>query len=301
MTQYKNNFIQTVKNTWAEKGTAWLEKLPDRIKKLSDYWRLTDIQDVPNMSYNYVAFALQDESKQVVLKISCDHAIFEDEYRALRYFKGYGSVKLLDINEHYHALLLERIMPGTLLKKVKLLDTNSVIKNYAEVVNAIASAPASNRNHFTHVRHWCNVLDRIKDTRIETRYVNKAKEMSDFLLNSSQQEYVCHGDLHLENIIQHGAHWISIDPKGIIGEKAFEASAFDLLSDSELKLQNEITVIARHRIKSLSTVLVVPYERLLLWFYVRCVISAQWFIEDNGDPSKMIRLIEILYQLIYNL
>jgi len=105
--------------------------------------------------------------------------------------------------------------------------------------------------------------------------------------------------LHLENIVQHGDDWVIIDPKGIIGEVAFEAAAFDLLSDEELKLENsKIQDILNRRIKKLALALDIDSARLLAWVYLRVVISVQWFIEDNGDPSKMMRLMQLIYPLL---
>lgn len=70
---------------------------------------------------------------------------------------------------------------------------------------------------------------------ISDHFVNKAKQLKSKLFDSVKHEYLCHGDLHLEKIILNKNEWLAIDPKGIIGEMAFEASAFDLLSNDELK------------------------------------------------------------------
>jgi streptomycin 6-kinase len=106
------------------------------------------------------------------------------------------------------------------------------------------------------------------------------------LLSTAQQEYLCHGDLHLENILQHGSHWLAIDPKGIIGEMAFEAAAFDCLSPDELKDSQQVTSKIIDRVEKLAITLRIDFNRLLAWIFLRTIISAQWFIEDKGEPNE---------------
>jgi SAM-dependent methyltransferase len=118
------------------------------------------------------------------------------------------------------------------------------------------------------------------------------------LLNSAQQEYICHGDLHLENIIQKNKHWLAIDPKGIIGEMAFEAAAFNLLSKEEMQETATIPQKIMDRTLKLSNALGINFERLLSWIFLRVLISAQWFIEDRGDPGEMLLLVAYLYPLL---
>ena len=36
-------------------------------------------------------------------------------------------------------------------------------------------------------------------------------------------------------------------------------------------------------------------DRLRAWVFLRVIISAQWFIEDNGNPDEMLRLASVLY------
>ena len=39
-------------------------------------------------------------------------------------------------------------------------------------------------------------------------------------------------------------------------------------------------------------------KRLLAWVYVRSILAAAWFIEDNGDPNKMLSLAENVYNIL---
>ncbi|MCX7124792.1 MAG: aminoglycoside phosphotransferase [Gammaproteobacteria bacterium] len=282
-----------------EKGFQWLADLPNIINYLAAKWSLTDIIPVSNMSWHYVAFAMQENKKPVVLKIGCDEEVSQDECRALHYFNAQGAIALLNYDADYSALLLERAMPGDLLIS-KHTDIENTIRIYAHTVNTLlhrSEIPAG----VTHVSHWCCALDRINDSRISKQYVDLALQLRTFLLSATNNERVCHGDLHCENVIHNQEQWIVIDPKGIIGEMAFEAAAFDLLSDHELKNSDKIPELILSRTKLLSDGLHIEQARLLYWIFLRTVISAQWFAEDGGDPSKMLLIAKHLYHLIKNI
>lgn len=55
---------------------------------------------------------------------------------------------------------------------------------------------------------------------------------------------------------------------------------------------------AHDRTLRLSNALEINVERLLSWIFVRAIISAQWFIEDGGDPSEALQLTAYVYPLL---
>lgn len=293
-----NTLEKNITQLHKEKGSQWLANLPNIINHLAEKWSLTEINPVSNMSWHYVALAKQHNQKNVVLKIGCDEKVSQDEYRILEYFNGQGAIALLDYDADHLALLLERAAPGDLLISIHN-DIENTIRIYADTINTLlhrSEIPAG----FTHVSHWCKAIDGINDVRINKEFVDLALHLRSFLLNPIYDERVCHGDLHCENVIHHQDQWIVIDPKGIIGEVAFEAAAFDLLSNDELKNTGDIAELILFRTKLLSDVLHIEQTRLLYWIFLRTVISAQWFVEDGGDPSKMLLIAKHLYHLIKN-
>lgn len=291
------NLEKNIKNLCGDKGAEWLHSLPLIIQKLAHHWSLSHIQPVNNMSWNYVAYAEQSNSTPKVLKISCDEQLIRDECLALKQLDGHGVIKLIDTHDEYHAILLERAIPGTLLKDYFYSNQDETIKIYSRIVSEMASCELE-KNSFKHVSKWCEAIDRIQDTRVNGDFIDKAKKLRTALLNSMEQEYLCHGDLHLENIIQSGSHWVAIDPKGIIGEIAFEAAAFDLLTQDEINNTATISDKIVHRVNLLATALHIDPDRLCAWIFLRIMISAQWFIEDNGDPSHMLALAGCFYPLL---
>jgi hypothetical protein len=52
-----SEFISIITNTFGEDGEQLIAHLPVLIDEASQQWGLTNIQPVPNLSYNFVAFA----------------------------------------------------------------------------------------------------------------------------------------------------------------------------------------------------------------------------------------------------
>ena len=284
-------------NVWGDKGKRWLKDLPEILSILTCYWKLSNVIPVNNMTYNYVAKAKQNENIPVVIKVSCDKQIFEAEYSALNYFNGKGSIKVFDVYADSNAMLIEQAIPGMLLKAHQAININKTIDIYADVIKELASQNGE-VNSANHVRQWCQAIDRIDDKRIDVNYIQKAQELRDYLLSSIEHECFCHGDLHLENIISHADKWLSIDPKGVIGEIAFEASAFDLIHKSEWDHTELISSKIINRVNLLADAIGVDKDRLIGWIFLRIIISAQWFIEDNGSPDEMLTLASIVYPML---
>lgn len=288
---------KNVQNVFGKTGLKWIRSLPIIVEKLSDYWSLTNIVPANNMNWNYVAYAIQKNHDHVVLKISCDQTMIESEYCALKHFDGHGAIKLIDHHSECQAILLEQAIPGSTLKENYLIDVEKTITSYAQVVKPIASRKSPSSTYI-HMSTWCEAIDKIQDERIDDYFVNKAKYLKSKLLDSVKYEYLCHGDLHLENIILNKNEWLAIDPKGIIGEMAFEAAAFDLLDNDELKDSSTIESKIISRVNQLSIALGIDSSRLLSWIFLRIIISVQWFIEDNGNPSCMLKLAQYVYPLL---
>lgn len=59
-----------------------------------------------------------------------------------------------------------------------------------------------------------------------------------------------HVDLHHDNILQNGNEWLVIDPKGVVGEPAYEVAAFihnpmpELLTHADAQLLSIIASLA---------------------------------------------------------
>jgi streptomycin 6-kinase len=109
-----------------------------------------DVQPVPNLSYNLVAFAKRDK-KDVILKIGMPNPELNSEMAALKLFNGDGACQLLACDEERGFLLLERINPGTVLADLTDDDERTniatdVMQKICREVPSASPAQAAVRN-----------------------------------------------------------------------------------------------------------------------------------------------------------
>jgi streptomycin 6-kinase len=127
-----------------------------------------------------------------------------------------------------------------------------------------------------------------------TPLIKQAIALKNELLASMTLKIFLHGDLHHDNIIKNGDHWLAIDPKGVVGEPEFEAAAFDFMFINELVNQDSVKKIFEERAHRLAQKANLNPQRIKDWVFVRLILMAAWLLEDNGDPSWAIKLAEAL-------
>ncbi len=138
-------FISNIQNTFREEGYAFLESLPDSIEEASAKWGLMEVQPVPTLSYNFVAYATRASStlannarsaqRDVILKMGVPNREFLSEMEALRLFNGEGACKLLAYEEEKYWMLLERLNPGVMLATLE--DDEEATRIAAELMKKI--------------------------------------------------------------------------------------------------------------------------------------------------------------------
>ena len=290
---------QNVVNIMGESGKIWLANLLNTVQMLTDYWKLSNLVPVDNMSFNYVAKAICNPNQPVVLKIGFDTNVITAEKHALIYFDGNASIRLIDYNEKYNALLLEQAIPGTSLKSFYPANDEFVIDCYVDTMQRLHNKPLTNKHGFRHISDWLKILDEFKSDRLPRYLLEKAVNLKGTLLDSMEKEVLLHGDLHHDNILKNGESWLAIDPKGIMGETAFEVAAFDFIHNIELTNDLEVKKLFLKRIKIIAERSNLNAERIRDWVLVRLVLSAAWSIEDNGDPGLAIKLAKVLNDFCY--
>jgi streptomycin 6-kinase len=289
-----NQLIENITNLFDEKGKTWLNTLPTILEALAASWQLTSMTPVDNMTFNYVAKAIF-KNQLVVLKVSFDEASIMDEKKALNYFDGNASIRLIDYNQQYHALLLQQAVPGTTLKSFYPMEVEFVMDCYVRTMQELHNKPFPTKHDFRHISDWLKAIDKAMSDSIPKELLNKAIHLKNKLLSSPSKQFVLHGDLHHDNILKDGDDWLAIDPKGIIGEAAFEIAAFDFISNREMADRQDIKKLFDARIELISNQSDLDYQRIKDWVFVRLILSAVWSIEDNCDPSWAIELASYLH------
>lgn len=291
MQALENNIL----SIYGKKGQQWLDDLPRLIANIEAAYGLSNLKPVKNLSYNYVLTGFQG-SKAVILKLGLDIDGLKREAAALMAFSGFGVVQVF--SEDTGLLLLECAVPGVSLKSYFPENDDEAINITADVIKRLHKAPIPSHHPFPHVQDWLAVLD--SDLKIPAQTLQKARELRDQLLKTADPDILLHGDLHHDNILQNSNDWVVIDPKGVIGEPAYEVAAFIRNPMPELLNHDDAQNIIHNRITRFSELLELPSQRILDWCFVQAVLSWVWAIEDGCDTSYSQLLTKIFDTLNMN-
>jgi len=292
--------VRTIVDLHADEGVAWLARLPDSIADYARRWSLTALPPFPNLSYNYVAPVVRADGMELVLKLGVPNPEIHHESAALRFYDGHGSAMLVEDDPEGGALLLERLRPGTLL--AELDDDVQATAIAAEVMRQLWR-PAPPEHDFPTVADWADGMERLRAEfgggcgPFPPRMVELAERLFAELLGSMAAPVLLHGDLHHENIMAATRQpWLAIDPKGIVGEPAYEVGA---LLRNRLDAAPDLRRLQERRLDQLAEALGLDRERLLGWSVAQAVLSAWWSYEDHGHGwEPMIAYAEVLVGLM---
>jgi streptomycin 6-kinase len=107
----------------------WVRDLPSTIAHVTIRWSLTIGSPFrpTDEGYAWVAPATDHKGTLAVLKISFPHFEEEHEIQGLRFWDGEPTVRLLAADEELHVLLLERCVPGHLLRELPEPEQDMVL------------------------------------------------------------------------------------------------------------------------------------------------------------------------------
>jgi streptomycin 6-kinase len=209
-----------------------------------------------------------------------------DEWRSgevLAHWAGRGAVRLVE--QGPGAVLLERAMPGENL--VAMVAAGRDDEATAILCEAMArlNRPAPPACEFRTIEDWGRGFERNRAAALEAGMdgdlIDQAERLFHRLCKTQDRPIVLHGDLQHFNVVRDaGRGWLAIDPKGILGEPAYETGAM---------LRNPVTDPAycadpatiERRARLICARLGYAYERVIGWCFAQWVLSDLWAIEDG--------------------
>lgn len=280
-------FKQRIEKMFKESGTTWLQQLPTLTAALAIKWHLSDLVEANNLSYNFIMLGYQD-TKPVALKISYDRESLQREIGALKAYQGNGCVQLLAYDMSSHALLIECARPGHSLARLFPDHDDKAVEHAVTVMQQLHKADVTTDVYFPRIEEWLQDLEHDYPTTLESYHINKARILARHLNATQANPVLLHGDLHHDNILAQGHHWLAIDPKGVIGEPAYEAGAFVRNPLPNLLQHNNAQAIMYRRLTIFSQLLGINQQRLCQWSYVQAVLSCCWAYQDGSLDTKMV-------------
>jgi streptomycin 6-kinase len=301
--QPANTWIETVRSLHGERGAAWLAQLPALRERYARRWNLTVGPPLPDLSYNYVAPAVDDAGREYILKLGVPNVETVTEIAALNHYGGQGCARLCESDPEGAALLLERLQPGTML--VAVTGDEEATRIAAAVMQQLWR-PAPRCHAYPTVADWGQGLRRLRTEfgggsgPFPETLVDLAESLFAELLASQATPVVLHGDLHHYNILQAEREpWLAIDPKGVVGEPAYEVGALLRNPLPQVATWPELERVQARRVALLAEMLGFERQRIVAWGIAQAVLAAWWSYEDHGDGGQaMLACAEALADLL---
>lgn len=294
---FPDQFVKNVVGAFGEKGSQWLQLLPKIIQDYSQKWDLYDLKPYSNLSYNYVFFGKKrDFSGGVVFKIGLPCNEFSREIIALKQYAGVGAVEVIEADPENGVILLQALQPGTTLKSFFPERDLDAVTIACDVIKKLHSTPLQKNIIFPSIKEWHRSLYE-KHDNLPLALLEKARILSNQLIDSQDKTAVLlHADLHHENILLNKDDWVAIDPKGVVGESAYEVGAFIRNPIPDLMNQSNAIEITSRRLAQFSKELDFDQQRLKDWSFVQAVLSACWSDEENNTEwvGKWLHCAEVI-------
>jgi streptomycin 6-kinase len=294
-------FVQNITGIHQEKGALWLENLPNLLAQLAKQWDLEIGEPVDNLSFNYVA-PVTRKGEEFILKVGVPHPELTSEIAALRVYGGHlrvydgqGMVKMLLADEEKGAFLLEKL-PGAMLATLFPERDTEATAVAAHVMQKLWRPVTREQSRlFPHISDWLAGLQNLRPKYAKygdgtgsfpLAMIEEVERLIPELLASSPGDVLLHGDLHHYNILgtQEGG-WCAIDPKGIIGEPAYEIGAM-LYNPFEIYAHPDLESILARRLMQFSEILGIDRQRLRDWGLVTNVLSCWWNVEESTPQQE---------------
>lgn len=281
------NLARNAARMRGEAGEAWISNLPDLVGECEKRWSIEVGEALPNLSINWVARARRADGPPAVLKLSFPgDREFETGAEALRLFDGRGAARLLELDLPNGAMLLERVEPGAPLAGLED-DDERATRVVARVMKSL-QRPAPPGHPFPTVFERTRALARLRERfgggtgPLPAGLVGEAEHLFEALISSQEPPVLLHGDLHHDNVLSSDREsWLAIDPKGVVGEPAFDVGAM-LHNPAGLLETSRPRETLERRVRVLSEELGVEAERVRGWGVSQAVLSACWSLEDHG-------------------
>jgi aminoglycoside phosphotransferase (APT) family kinase protein len=263
----------------------------NELQYLVDQWQLINVRPMryESVTNKYVACAYSEQyKKDIVIKIG-PKKVIDSEIAALDYFQGDACVKLFQFDQkfslNYSALMLEYIQLGNNLKDLFFQDReDESIEIFANVVKKLhKNSDQEMYESFEAVAQRVQFLHTFQPRSQELlKILPQVQQVADQLVSTQDAQFLLHGDLHHENIIQKGTDWLMIDPQGVVGEIAYEIGAFIRNPIFGLLEQKNIEALLWYRFEKLSQLLNIGQQRIINWSFVQAVLAA-CYAEQDGD------------------
>lgn len=268
------------------------KSLADSIEHYGQLWNVQYSQILQQSASSWILL-VKKNGQPFVLKIFTDkgRASEGNSSALLRAWAGDGAVQLVAAD--LQAQLLEYV-PGGTLAGAQMAATDEIAV-MSDVITRLRAHKFPGLRLPTLREHFLSFELAVRRNNSPT-WTLGSKIFSELLAEGSEP-CVLHGDFHQQNILRGERGWLAIDPKGVLGDPAYEvANSFFNPLPRSLSLAEPERIV--WRAKKFSERLKFPEKRILRFAYVHGLLSAAWSEEDGEDPREVLQIVEALRGLL---
>jgi streptomycin 6-kinase len=272
---------------WAQEELTpgWLVSLPATIAELCANWHIELDSVMPETYITLVLLGHSADLGPVVIKSSPLADEFRAEATALELAASENVARLYDVDFDRSVMVIERIVPGTQLLNVAMSDEEAT-RLAAETVATIWR-PVPNPVGLFPLRQWMRALFNWSphSELISPDLIQRAQELGLALLAKSSRTYLLHGDFQHHNLLQReNGDWVIIDPKGVVGDPAFEIAAW-MYNPPGVTARDDYLDLVERRLEICTEVWGINRHELLTWAFVGSVLALCWSAADSAPDD----------------
>lgn len=273
---------------WWHEGDDWLTSLPEIVEDTCRRWRL-DLDGQIMHGSNAIVIPVRQDGEPLVLRMTFPDDRTDDEVRALRFWKGRGTVRLFDADPAIGASLLERLDGGRTLAQCPLAEAAPIIAQLMRelAIPAPTDVPSTNSIVQERIESLATDWKRLGqpfDQSILDAALGTAEELS-----HTDSELAVNGDLHFDQVLAATREpWLMVDLVLLRGDIEYDLARIlwsrldEMTNDEELARWVEVLVADAE----------LERDRARLWVLFRSVDYWLWGL-DYGlteDPKRCARL-----------
>ncbi|MDU1892896.1 MAG: aminoglycoside phosphotransferase family protein [Dysgonomonas sp.] len=230
------------------------------------------------------------KNKKAILKIF----MVDEEKKGAKlmiWWNGVGAVKVFEYSDD--AILMERIANDYSLTAMAINNQDDkATQIICNVANLLHSYNHDSYPELVTLEHRFVDLFLFADKYGEV--FKRCADIAKNLLKNQQDRVILHGDLHHENIL-HSANrgWLAIDPKGIIGERAFDYVNILCNPNAEVALKKGRFLC---QIELISKEAKISCENVLKWAAAWSGLSAIWSLNEGRERNIAFEVASIALQ-----
>lgn len=275
---------------WWHEGQQWLATLPETVEEICRRWHL-DLDGQVMHGSNAIVVPVRRDGEPLALRMAIPDDRNRAEARALRFWDGRGTVRLLHTDLETGASLLERLDGRRTLAQLPLHEAVPVIARLMRrlAIPAPPDVPATD----------AMVRNRIKTMTTDWERLGAPFEQAilEVVLNAAHalrrtgSDLAVNGDLHFEQVLAGSREpWLVVDPTLLRGDIEYDIARILWTRLDEMSGDEEIV----HWFDMIVSEAGLERDRARAWVLFRTVDYWLWGL-DYGlteDPKRCAHLAE---------